>query len=163
MLQALRKNVAWWAIPIAGVSGGIAFLIANAILAPAVLEVSPWLVLRYSASLVGGEGMVSDPDAAYFVLGLVVHLVLSVVFATVIALIVHRGGLLLGVVGGAILGLCLYSLNLYTLTLIFEWYFAVNSVVLAINHLVFGLVVGVVYETLDHFDLPLKKVVPHAA
>jgi hypothetical protein len=91
------------------------------------------------------------------VVGVIVHYALSILFALVIALVIHRGGLWFGIIGGAILGLAIYSINLYTMTVFFEWFFAIHNTALLISHIVFGAVAGGVYEMFDHFDLPISQ------
>jgi hypothetical protein len=73
----------------------------------------------------------------------------------VIAIVVHRWGLIVGIVGGAILGLAIYGINLYAMTTFFTWFFALNNRVLLLSHILFGAVAGGVYELFDHYDLPL--------
>ncbi len=75
------------------------------------------------------------------------------VYAVILAFIIHRWGLIVGIVGGALYGAALYFINLYTLTLLVPWLFAVNSMPLLISHVVFGAVAGGVYELFD-VDVP---------
>jgi hypothetical protein len=63
--------------------------------------------------------------------------------------------MVVGIVGGAILGVAIYGINLYTLTLLFPWFFAINSTVILLCHAIFGAVAGGVYEMFDHYDLPV--------
>lgn len=155
MLDALRRNVRWRAIPVAGVAAGTAFLLCNAILMPLVLQVSPLLILRYMGSLVMGSQVVNQTDTLPLVVGLLVHFVISILLTLVISVVIHRWGLAVGIIGGAILGLALYAINLYTFTLFFPWFFAINSLVLLLSHVLFGAVAGGVYETFDDYDLPI--------
>jgi hypothetical protein len=157
MLHAIRRNVTWRAIPFAGLAAGTAHLLVNLILTPVMLDVQPGVPLRYMGSLVLGEGALTEPGILPLAVGVVVHYVLSILFALLIAIVVHRWGLLVGIVGGALLGLAIYAINFYTMTLFFDWMFAINSSVAVIAHLVFGAVAGGVYETYDHFDLPLQE------
>ncbi len=156
MIQAIQKNVAWRAIPIAGVAAGIVFLLANLVLMPRYLDVEVSVIINYIASLVMGKDMLMDDTGPGIIaVALVVHFALSLVFTLVIAVVVHRWGLAVGLIGGAILGLSLYAINLYTMTLLFDWFFAINSTVLAVSHIVFGMVAGGIYEALDRYDRPL--------
>lgn len=156
-MESIRRNVAWRAIPFAGLVAGTAYLLVNLVLTPLVLDVQPGLIIRYMGSLVLGQGVLTDPAATPLVAGLLVHYALSILFAFVIAIVVHRWGLLVGMIGGAVLGLAFYLINFYTMTLFFDWMFAIHSPVMLIAHIVFGLVAGGVYETYDHFDLPVEE------
>ena len=151
--RSLRKNMTWRAIPIAGIAGGAAFLLINMVLTPLVLKINGVLFLRYAASLLLGNKAVMDNGVGVVVVGIIIHFVLSLVYALVIALIVHRWGLGVGLVGGAILGLALYGINLYTFTLLFPWFFAINGPILLLSHVLFGTVAGGTYELLDHYDV----------
>lgn len=155
MIDAIQKNVTWRAIPIAGLAGGIVFLLTNIILAPSVLDVGSTLLLQYMAALVMGTDALTDTASSVIIVGLIVHFAFSITLALVIAVVIHRWGLSVGIIGGAILGLCFYSFNIYTLTKYAEWFFAINSNVLLLCHVLYGAVVGGVYELLDRFDLPL--------
>lgn len=153
LLESVRKNVAWRAIPIAGLAGGVVHLLAQFILMPLVLKVNGVMFLRYAASLVLGERAVMDGGAGVIVLGIVVHFVLSILAALIIAIVIHRWGLGVGIVGGALLGVALYAINLYGVTRFFPWFFAINGTVLLISHVLFGAVAGGVYESLDRYDV----------
>lgn len=155
MMQAIQRNVTWRAIPIAGLVAGTVFLLINVIFTPLLLQVNPSVVLRYMGGLVLGQGVLTGTSMTPIIVGVIVHYALSLLFALVIAIVVHRFGLLVGIVGGAILGLALYGINLYTMTVLFKWFFAINSPVLLVSHIVFGAVAGGVYEMFDHFDMPL--------
>ncbi len=153
LLIALRKNVSWRAIPIAGLAGGTAFLLFDAILTPLVLKINGVLILRYIASLVLGSKALMDGGVGVVIVGILVHFVLSLLFAAIISIVVHRWGLRVGIIGGAILGLSLYGINLYAFTLVFPWFFALNGPILLLSHVLFGAVAGGVYESLDTYDV----------
>jgi hypothetical protein len=112
------------------------------------------LFLRYNASLVLGGDAVTGTDAGTLILGLLVFVALAMIYTLLIAVIVHRWGLLVGIIGGALLGLCLYAINYFTLTLIFPWMYALNAPILVVGHIVFGAVAGGIYEALDRYDEP---------
>ena len=157
MIKAIQRNVTWRAIPFAGLIAGTAFLIVNVILTPLIYEIDPLLILRYVGSLILGSDVLTDNSMSVVVVGVIVHYALSILFALVIALVIHRGGFWFGIIGGAILGLAIYSINLYTMTVFFDWFFAIHNTALLISHIVFGAVAGGVYEMFDHFDLPISK------
>ena len=157
MIGALLKHVTWRAVLIAGVAAGTVFLITNLALLPLVLDVKPGLILRYFAGLVMGSDVLTDDGTEILLVGLLVHYALSLVFALPITIVVHRFGLGVGILGGAVLGLALYSINFYTLTNWAEWFFALKSTVLLFSHVLFGAVAGGVYELFDHYDQPILK------
>lgn len=155
MLDAIKQNVMWRAIPFAGLIAGTIFLLMNVLLSPILLQIDGTIIIRYFASLVMGSSALATGDSSVLIIGIVVHYVLSIVFTWVIALVVHRWGLGVGIIGGAILGLSIYGINFYLGTLVFEWFFAINNSLLVMSHIVFGAVAGGVYEMLDTYDEPL--------
>lgn len=157
MLAALRRNVEWRAIPLAGLAGGTTYLVILLIFSSGVLGLSPAVVLRYFGSLLLGPDTLVQGGAGLVAAGLAVHYVLSLVFALIISLVVHRWGMIVGVILGGLMGLGLYGINVYTLTAIFPWFFAINSILLLICHVVYGAVVGGVYEHFDRFDAGLAQ------
>jgi hypothetical protein len=162
MLEAIKQHVMWRAIPFAGLVAGTVFLLMNMILSPLLLQIDPTIILRYFASLVMGTSALVTNNSSFLIIGILTHYSLSMIFALVIAIVVHRWGLGVGIVGGAILGLSFYGINLYAGTRIFEWFFAINSSLLLVSHIVFGAVAGGVYEMLDTYDEPLMGGDDHA-
>lgn len=157
MIEAIQKNMTWRAVPIAGFAAGTVFLSMNMALNPTMNDVEATFILRYFAAMVLGSDVLMDISTPQLIVGVLVHYVLSLVFTLVIAIVIHRWGLMVGIIGGAILGLAIYAINFYTMTVFFEWMFAIRSPLLVISHVVFGAVAGGVYESLDSFDLPFIK------
>jgi len=155
MLDSIQRNVTWRAIPIAGVVAGTGFLLATLLLTPILLDIKGIVFLRYSAGLLLGSDSVTDTSNSVLVVGLLVHYALSMVAALVIAIVVHRWGLLVGVVGGALLGAAIYAINFFTITTFVEWFYAIHSDAILISHILFGAVAGGVYELFDHYDRPM--------
>jgi len=149
--QRVRQVVDWSAAVWAGLIAGLIFLLLNLILTPIVFGANGWFILRFLASPVLGEGILPPPmsfDAAALVVGLLLHFALSIGFSLLLAFILHRGGLLTGILGGALLGLGLFFINFYTFTLFFPWFFALRSWIMVLTHIIFGAVAGGVYEGL---------------
>ncbi len=153
MIQNLRENVAWRAIPLAGLAGGTIFLLTLLLLSPAWLGIDDAVILYYFASLIMGTDVLLEHNGGVLLVGIVVHYMLSILFAFLIALVVHRWGMAIGIIGGAILGASLYGINLYTMTLFFPWFYAINSLLLLLGHVLYGAVVGGVYEAFDQYDI----------
>ncbi len=155
MIGSLQRQLEWRAVPVAGLAGGVVYLAFVAVVAPTI-GLSLGVFLRYCASLILGSAAVTAADTGTLVIGLIVHFVLSILYAFLIAVIVHRWGLLVGIVGGAIIGLCVYAINYFTFTLAFPWMFALSSPLMALAHIGFGMVAGGVYEALDRYDRPFQ-------
>ncbi len=154
-MNLILRHVTWRAVLLSGLVAGTLFLVADLIFAPIVTHVDAALTLRYFAALVLGSKVLTQTGTGILITGIIVHYVLSLVFALVIALVVHRWGMVVGIIGGAILGVAIYGINLYTVTLVFPWFFAINSTVILLCHAIFGAVAGSVYEMFDHYDLPV--------
>lgn len=157
MQSTMLRNVSLRAVVIAWLAGATVFLITNLVLMPVVLDMNAGVILRYIASLVMGRDVLLEDSSTSLVVGVLVHYALSMAFTLIIVLVIFRWGLLVGIIGGAILGLAIYGINLYFTTLIFDWFFATNSSVLLVSHVLFGATVGGVYELLDAYDTPLIK------
>ncbi len=148
MRQVMDVSAAVWG----GVIGGAVFLLVQIIMATGPLSSSMWVPLRWNAAIIMGQGVLPPPAGFALgpvVVGLIVHFALSILFSLLIAFIIHRGGLVMGIVGGALMGLCLYALNYFTLTAVFPWFFAIRSWMMAVGHILFGAVAGGVYEGLE--------------
>lgn len=148
----MRQLVDWSAAVWAGLIAGLVFLLLNLFLVPLFVGGNAWVVLRLLASIVLGEGALAPPatfDLSVLIVALITHFVLSILFALLLAYIIHRWGLIVGIVGGALFGLALYATNFYTLTLFFPWFFAMRSWPIVIAHIIFGAVAGGVYEALE--------------
>jgi hypothetical protein len=151
-----RPHLDWRAFVIAAAVGGVTALIAAIALSAAALG-EPSLVLRMTASLALGPDVIpvtAGKPAGILLIGLLIHLVLTFVYAFLVVLVVHRWGLVVGLVGGALVGLALYAINVYALSYIFPWIYPLRSWMLLLTHVILGAFVGVVYELLDKYDLP---------
>ena len=148
----MRQLVDWSSAIWAGVIGGTVFLIVNLLLSPILLGGNGWVQIRLLASIVMGPEILAPPatfDAGALAAALVTHYALAVGFALVVAYVIHRGGLIAGMIGGAALGLSLYAINFYTLTYFFPQFFAMRGEAMLLSHVVFGAVVGGLYEALE--------------
>ena len=147
----MRQVVDWSAAVWAGVISGIIFLVINMILTAIYLG-SPWIIVRLIASVVMGNAVLPPPatfDVSIFIASLIVHIPLSIAFSCLLAIILHRWGLLVGILGGACFGLALYLINFYTFSLIFPWFFPMRSWIMALSHIIFGALAGGIYEGLE--------------
>jgi hypothetical protein len=136
---------------IAGIVSGAAFLALTMWLTAEYVG-SAWLMPRLLASVVLGKEAL-PPPATYstpvLLAALAVHIPLSLGFACLIAYVLHRWGLLVGILGGSLFGLALYAINFYTVAALLPQFSLLKSSAMALAHVVFGALAGGVYELLE--------------
>ncbi len=148
----MRQVVDWSAALWGGVVAGLVFFLLNVFIVPLLVGGNGWITLRYTASMVMGQSVLPPPatfDGVVVIVALIVHFVLSIALTMLLAFIIHRWGLIVGIVGGALFGLAVYFTHFYTVTLLFPWFFAVRSWPLLFSYVIFGAVGGGVYEALE--------------
>lgn len=137
---------------IAGLVSGLLFLGIATLITSNALG-TPISLVRLFASIVLGESIL-NPDITVtpvaIITALVVHLLFSLGFGLLVAYVVHRGGFILGIIGGGILGIALYFINFYTFSLLFPWFYSFSSMLMLIGHALFGAVTGGLYEMLEN-------------
>lgn len=156
----LRQLVDWNAAFWAGIISGTVSLAVSTLLAWRILG-SPMVALRLMASILLGSDVMQPPagDSLGIVLAaLFVQFVLSLVFAFITAVVVHRWGLLVSFFGGALLGLALYAINFYSISYFFPWLYQFRSSIFMLAHVAFGAIAGLVYELLEvETFVPVEK------
>lgn len=152
MNKTLKQIMDWRAAVVAGlIAGGLTMLLWM-ILLTLVTGGSLWTPFHHVAAILLGENVLTPSQALNFqvvLAGAVVHLVLSVFYAVILAFIIHRWGLVVGILGGMLFGLALYVINYYTFTAIFPWFYPLRSWIALVGHVFFGAVAGGVYEALE--------------
>ncbi len=132
---------------IGGLVAGLVFLIVEMILVPTVGGGSAFGPPRMMAAIVMGEGVLPPPatfDAPIFLVGMLVHFVLSIVLGVVFAALFARRAYsdttLIGI--GAAFGLVVYFIHFFGLTAIFPWFEMARNWITVFAHIVFGAVLG---------------------
>jgi hypothetical protein len=147
-----RQIVDLRAALIAGLVSGIIFLVLASLVTSNALG-TPVSLVRLFASIVLGDGILA-PDSTVtplaWIAALAVFILFSIVFGILVAYVVHRWGIVVGVVGGGLLGLALYFINFYTVSLVFPWIFSFRSTLMLTGHVLFGAVTGGLYELLEY-------------
>lgn len=147
----MRQLVDWRAAILAGLIAGFAFLALQMGLL-ASLAGSPWVAVRYLGAILLGRGVLPPPatfDAGVLLAALAVHVPLSIAFSCLIAFVIHRWGLWVGLLGGALLGLAIYAINYWTFAQWFPWFLPLRGIVGLVSHVAFGAIAGFVYELLE--------------
>lgn len=136
---------------LAGLLAGVIFLLLNVALCYLLLA-NPWLPVQLPAALLLGAKILPPAPIVGVVVplvGLAVHLLLATGFTCLIAFCLHRWGVLVGVMGGALFGLCLYSINYYFIADFIAGFVALRGWLMLASHCVFGAAAGGLYEFLE--------------
>lgn len=150
--RQMHQVMDWQAAIAAGLIAGATTLLVLLVAYPLATGGTPWTVLRFIAGIVLGSAVLPPPttfDAVASVTGVVIHLGLSVVYATVLALIIHRWGIIIGFLSGALFGGALFLINLFAFTNLYDWFYPLRSWPFLLLHLFFGALAGGVYELLE--------------
>lgn len=145
----MRQVVDWSAAVWAGLVSGLLYLIVGSLLS-GILYNNFLLPLKMTAAFIwGSQSILDDPSLGMIILALIVHFILAIFFGIIVAFVIHRWGLAVGVIGGALLGLALYGINFYALTEFFPWFAGMRGTAMIVSHLVFGAAAGGFYELLE--------------
>ena len=147
----LRQLVDWRAAIFAGVVGGIVLLVLEMMFTRSAVG-SAWVFPRLLAAVVLGPKVLPPPatyDVGLLAAALLIHLPLSIAFACLIAFVLHKWGLVVGILGGAALGMCLYWINFGTVFHLIPWFATMKSPWTMWAHVVFGAICGMTYELLE--------------
>jgi hypothetical protein len=148
----LRQVMDWRAALWTGLIAGTLFLVAALIIYPLATGASPWVLVRFIAAIILGQEVlvpINTFNAGVTVVALLAHYTLSILYTLIIAFIVHRWGILLAVIVGALTGLAFYLINFFTFSLFFEWFSLARDWSFLVVHVLFGAVAGGIYELLE--------------
>ncbi len=154
LVQVMDWRAAFWA----GIINSVVFAVINFFVLPVILYTNSWVIIRLYASVFLGENILAPPatfDFQALIFGIASVFVFSMLFTMLIAFILHRWGLLVGILGGAVLGLSIYLINFYSVSYFFPWFFPLGSWSFVLTHIIFGAVAGGIYELLE-----VEKLVP---
>ncbi|RQS19139.1 sodium:proline symporter [Burkholderia sp. Bp8992] len=133
----------------------------GAAVASTVIELLLWAIVgddavrnllrdaRLTAAIVMGRGVLGSSggfDPLVMGVATVVHAALSLVYAAVLARLVHGLSFRATLLAGGAFGLLLYGVNLYAFTAIFPWFIPVRGEITLLAHLVFGGAAAAVYR-----------------
>jgi len=148
----VRHLMDWKAAVIAGLIAGVIFLLALLVTYPLATGGTPWTIFRFIGAMVLGQAVLPPPttfDGGVVVTAVLIHFTLSILYTLVLAFIVHRWGILMSILGGALFGLALYLINFFTFTMFFAWFYPARAWPFSLVHILFGAVAGGIYELLE--------------
>lgn len=146
--QTIDRSAAVWS----GVIAGAIFMVLEMIMVPLFLDGSPWGPPRMIAAMAMGEGVLPPPatfDVGIVMVAMIVHFLLSIIFAVMLAFPIARMGFGAALGVGAAFGLLLYLVNFYGFTAIFPWFAMARSWVSIVAHILFGLIAAWSYKRLQ--------------
>ncbi|MGQ0562916.1 MAG: hypothetical protein ACT443_13705 [Gemmatimonadota bacterium] len=149
---ALRSRLDLSAAIWAGIIAGAAFMMLEMLLVQFAMGESMWGPPRMIAALVMGKGVLPPPatfDIGILMVAMVVHFMLSIIYAIVLGFIVDRMGLGAAIMIGAVYGLILYLVNFYGMTVVFPWFAMARSWVGIFSHIMFGAIAAGAYKGLQ--------------
>mgnify|MGYP006294664701 CR=1 FL=1 len=155
-LPPFRPHLDWRAYGIAALGGGL-FTLLTGFLISAITLGEPGINLRVAASLFLGPEVIpatADSPLQVYLLGVLVHFLIAALYALLVVLVIHRWGLIVGLIGGALIGLAVYTITIYALSYFIPWIFPLRSWMATLNSLFLGGAIGVIYELFDSYDLP---------
>ncbi len=138
----------WTAALAAGAIASIAFLVLELLLLPLVAAMSPWTAIRMIAAIPLGQGVLPPPatfDPLIFIVALLLHIALSLLYALVFVRLLWRLGTSSLLLAGVAFGIVLYIVNFHVFTLVFPWFAELRGVPSLVVHAVFGLMVAWIY------------------
>ncbi|OXI65016.1 sodium:proline symporter [Burkholderia sp. AU28863] len=103
---------------------------------------------RLTAAIVMGRSVLGASggfDPLVMGVATLVHAMLSLAYAAVLARLVHGLSCVAALFAGGAFGLLLYGVNLYGFTAIFPWFIPVRGAITLIAHLIFGITAAAVY------------------
>lgn len=141
-----RLAVVW-----AGLVSGAVMLTISIVL-PWLLLGDPLLIVRIMASVLLGPAVIPAQAGlvpGIYLVAVLTHFGLSLLFAFLIALVFHRWGMIVGFLGGAIMGGIIYVMNFYTFSLLFPWMTPYRNWMILLAHIFFGALAGSLYEMFE--------------
>lgn len=145
-----RRSADMPAAILAGIIAGLVFVAAEMLLVPMALGGSAWGPPRMIGAIVLGPEVLPPPatfDGFVVFAAVAFHLLLSVVYAIVFALVARTWGLGPAVLAGIVYGLLIYALNFYGMTEFFPWFAEARNWVSIFSHALFGAVLALVYKS----------------
>jgi hypothetical protein len=139
----------------AGIAAGILSTLAQIALWLIFYDAFPAILFRdahLAAAIVMGRGVLSpleNFDWRVMLAATLVHFTLSIFYSLILSSLISRHASLLSAIAGAAFGLILYSVNMYGFTVVFPWFEAARDWITLASHVVFGVVVALVYKVLS--------------
>jgi len=143
----------WPAAAVAGLVAGAAAMVIDLLWTTLMLGDNPWHTSHLVAAMLLGPDLLQGPTNAFNLsvvgVALLTHYGLGIVFGCIVAFIVTgfhcEGSLPMLEIFGGLCGAAMYFVNFYVLVRVFPWVAELRSGAYFFEHVVFGMVVAIVY------------------
>ncbi len=146
-------TIKWKAAIWAGIVAGVVSTLLQALLwaSTGAFPSALFRDSRLAAAILMGRDVLPPPatfDLTVMLIAGCVHFALSIVYGTLLAIIISRAAMGMAVLIGAGFGAGLYGVNLYGFTAIFPWFADVRDGITFAAHVAFGVAAAVTYRAL---------------
>ena len=148
--QTRATTIDWSAAIMAGVVGGIVFMMLEMIMAP-MFTGAPgiWAPPRMIGAIGLGKEVLPPPGTFHLgavMVAMMIHFPLSIAFGIATAFIVRNLGMGAAIAVGIVLALLLYAFVFYVMTPVWPWFANARNWVSIFVHIVFGALVAWWYK-----------------
>ena len=153
----LPPGLDWGASGWAGLVAGAAFILLQTFAGTVFGGGGKTEAVRRLASVALGESVLAGGEqytAIVFLAAAAVHIPLSLIYARVLAAIIHGMPMARALGVGALFGAGLYFLNYHVISGIFPWFVSARGAAALIAHLAFGLLAAGIYTGLTRPEPP---------
>jgi hypothetical protein len=141
-----------WAAVSASIIAGLVFALLDIGLGWALRGISPWIPMRMIGAIVLGPAVLSQPatfDPTVALVAIFIHLMLSVIYGALLALLMPAVDIAWGILLGGLYGLALYYINFYGFNAFSPWFAEQRDWVSIASHFVFGAVLACAYTAIN--------------
>lgn len=135
-------TINWKAAIWAGIIAGLIFMMLEMLMVPLFLDGSPWGPPRMIGAIILGKDALPPPatfNLGILMIAIMLHLALSVIYAIIIAFIIKNMTFEKALAVGAAIGLIIYFVNFYGMTVLFPWFANARNWISAFTHVAFGI------------------------
>ncbi len=114
---------------------------------PAIL----WRDTRFAAAIVLGRGALDGTSgtATIWIAAMLVHFVLSIVYAMLLGMAIRNLGIAMSSLAGGLFGAAIYIVNMHGFAKLYPWFEQSREPITFAAHLVFGVAAALVYRRVD--------------
>ncbi|MFU8802521.1 MAG: sodium:proline symporter [Bradymonadaceae bacterium] len=152
-------NVNWRGVILGALIAALTFLVIFMATAP-LMGLHTFEPIQMMAAIVLGPQILDRPptfDLGVFAVAMAIHLILSLLYTSVIAVWVRERPPTQALGLGLLLGMAIYMLNFYVFIPAYPWFYAARDLITIAIHLVFGGVAAAVYVAIEQ---GWRRVVP---